>query len=396
MQTVPIEDLQNSPLETLWNIHIQPPMLDAIRAILVHLWPAQNLYSAIQHVDMLLYFLWALTYGLIGSLTYVWVRAMTDSRIALISSSIVLLHPASILYATLLDTTLLSTLLILWTYYLLWKIKNNQQVSLLLLIIASAGLFFTRSIFQWPFFVLFVITLFLIGLPIKRLALFSVIAGLLIGGYVAKQYIQFGTTSTSSFTGLNLVRSVGLYDVIPYPEYLRSLTATQDAVLPDVLTRQTKVNGSPNYNNIHYLAYNRMLMSDYKQYIMTLPLAALSRSYTENLWIYLKPSSAYTSNVIVDPLPWRDLFDGIFSYPVLPTLLLISTTIWLMNKNKSKSPAASLGFILPGLFVFWASILFEKGENDRFKYFLEPVFLIFIVTQFRAAVGRFLPNRAER
>ena len=42
-------------------------------------------------------------------------------------------------------------------------------------------------------------------------------------------------------------------------------------------------------------------------------------SYAENLAIYFKPSSTYSSNhVIVDRLPWTNLYNEIFSAPVLP------------------------------------------------------------------------------
>ena len=38
--------------------------------------------------------------------------------------------------------------------------------------------------------------------------------------------------------------------------------------------------------------------------------------------------------------------------------------------------------VMPGLFIFLATVLFEKGENMRFKFFLEPVYYIFLASQF--------------
>ena len=43
MQTVPIRDLREAPLQTLLNIHIQPPGFDVIRGTLVQFWPATRL-----------------------------------------------------------------------------------------------------------------------------------------------------------------------------------------------------------------------------------------------------------------------------------------------------------------------------------------------------------------
>ena len=38
MQTVSIEDLRDEPLQSLFNIHMRPPGLDAIRAVLATMW----------------------------------------------------------------------------------------------------------------------------------------------------------------------------------------------------------------------------------------------------------------------------------------------------------------------------------------------------------------------
>ena len=42
--------------------------------------------------------------------------------------------------------------------------------------------------------------------------------------------------------------------------------------------------------------------------------------------------------------------------------------------------------MLPVLYVAVASILFEKGENMRFRYFIEPVLFVF----FGVELGRFV------
>ena len=96
MQTVSIEDLRDAPLKTLYNIHIQPPALDIIRAILVQIWPAPNSATLLRHVDFLLYQLWSLLYGLVGLLIFLWIFKLTDIKIAIFATVIFLLHPAYI------------------------------------------------------------------------------------------------------------------------------------------------------------------------------------------------------------------------------------------------------------------------------------------------------------
>ena len=43
--------------------------------------------------------------------------------------------------------------------------------------------------------------------------------------------------------------------------------------------------------------------------------------------------------------------------------------------------------LLPGLFVVLVSILADKGENMRFKFFVEPVMIVFLVSQAFALPG---------
>ena len=60
MQTLSIEDLRDEPFKSLWYLHIQPPMLDGIRAIFANLSNALDLLSLQYDVDRSLYFTWAL------------------------------------------------------------------------------------------------------------------------------------------------------------------------------------------------------------------------------------------------------------------------------------------------------------------------------------------------
>src|SRR5512135_33744 len=50
-QTVPIQDLRDAPIQTLWNIHIEPPGFDLIRAIFVAFSPSQEIHTALRDVD---------------------------------------------------------------------------------------------------------------------------------------------------------------------------------------------------------------------------------------------------------------------------------------------------------------------------------------------------------
>jgi len=385
MHTVSIQDLRDAPVESLNYIHIQPPGFDFVRTVLVHLWPSLDIRAALQQVDLGLYVLWAILYSLGGLLIFQWLSRLVGQETALLASLLFLLHPAAMLYSTLLDTTLLASVLILWMYYSLWKLRRGGS-SIFAVTAAVLLLFFFRSLFQLPFLLVMAVSLCLLKVPWRAVVLFLLITGGICGSYVAKQYHQFGLLTTSSFTGLNLVRSAGItkytwpYEVDPVGE----LSDT----LPKVLTRKSKVTGTLNYNNLCYLEFDRQLKGEYRDYLSATPVPVLLRSYYNNLQIYLRPSSNYSPPKIIEGLPWKSAYDGVFSGPVLIVLLCLAGVIWLVKARREKDYACRVGILLPALYILVVSLLFEQGENHRFKFFLEPVLFVFIVAQFHDAVMR--------
>jgi hypothetical protein len=268
-------------------------------------------------------------------------------------------------------------------YYSLWK-SSFDRTAIFAITISTVLLFFIRSIFQLPFILLMGVSLYLLKVSWRRLVLFLLISGGICGLYIAKQYYQFGLFTTSSLNGINLVRSVGITRYsMPYAINLDGALADS---LPNVLTRKTKIDGSINYNNLHYLEFNRQLTDEYKNYFSTTPAPIILGAYHRNLQLYFAPSSFYPDHVIVGRLPWRSVYDFLFSGPSLGILLCLAVAIWLVRALKDKNYNYRLAILLPALYIFSISVLFEQGENNRFKFFLEPVFYIFIVTQFYGIV----------
>ena len=163
---------------------------------------------------------------LFRSLAFLWLDQLTQARLfALVAAILLLLHPAMIFFATLLDTTIVTAVLVLWMYYGVWRFsrrsdgENRQgRGSTAALTAAVVGLFLFRSVFQWPAIVVLGTSLALLQVPWRRVAWFLAVTGSVYGLYTAKQYTQFGVLGTSSFTGINLVRSAGIRkDAYPYP-----------------------------------------------------------------------------------------------------------------------------------------------------------------------------------
>jgi hypothetical protein len=325
-----------------------------------------------------------------GTLLFVWFSELIGLKAAIVASVLFLLHTASIFYATLLESTFLSSLLILYMYYLLWRIKSGHRVSMALFSIVILALFFFRSIFQLPALFVFTVSLILLKVPARKLLIFILVAGGISGLYILKQYYLFRLISTSSFSGLNLINSIGLKRE-HYPVYLEDPANLQilDNHLPNTLTRLYKINGEPNFNNINYLNLDRELVNNYLDKIRRMSVWDLSRAYLENARVYFMPSSSYSENVIVDRLPWKPVYDIVFSYPTLLILFLLAGTLSIRKTLQDQNYATSAALILPGLYIFLVSILFDRGENMRFKFFLEPVLFIFLAAQFYGAVQQF-------
>ena len=396
MQTVSLQYLKSDPVETLNNIHINPPGFAAIRAFFVHLWTGPDILVSLSHVDFLLSQLWTVLYSLMGAIIFLWLSELTNSKIAFPATFALLLHPAFFLYTTLLDNNFLTIFLVFIFFYILWRIKKQKYTSIVAIIIITLALFFTRVIFQIPFLIVVAISLFLLKIPKRNILIYLLIVGSITGLYNLKQYYKFGIFSGSSFAGLNLNRSVGNPNFINYWELDMKLDEPENsASLAQTLTHPKKVKGFPNYNHIQYLKYNQELLQVYKEYMLTTPISKILLSYWRNLKFYFMPSSKYhTKHAIVDHLPWRFFYDTLFSAPILPVLLIVLGVSWLATSVKQQKYLEDAGFLLPGLYIFLVTVLFEKGENMRFKFFLEPLFIIFFTSQLYT-IGQKLKRLSE-
>lgn len=390
MQTVSLRFLREAPVRTLLSIHIQPPAFDAIRAALAL--PLRDLSdeAALRRVDGALYSIGAVLVAMLAAVTFRWL-AEYGLAAAVLGAILVLLHPASMFFATFLDSTLLSSLLVSAAYFSLWRLKNGRDTSITALSLLVLGLFFTRSIFQWPALLMFASCLYFLGVGQHSLRTFLVTTCLISGLYLAKQAAQFGLFSTTSFSGISLANSIGAgLGTETYTTYLDrdELTTIDDPSLPAVLTSKTKINGEPNFNNLAYLELNRQLLARYENTLRNASFNRLAGSYLENALIYFMPTSTYSGHVIVDHLPWTAIYNAVFSAPVLPILLLAAFLAWAVRAVTSRSMRKSIGMMLPALYILAVCIFSDKGENMRFKFWLEPIMVVFIVSQLHAVAQR--------
>jgi len=406
MQTASLLDLRERPGETLLVLHIQPPLLDAVRASLARLWPAVGQRALVVRVDRSLYLIWTVVYASMGVLVFRWLRPLLSSAWgAGLATLAFFLHPAAIYYATLLEGTLLTSFGILWLCYALWRIPARGAT--LSLVGAYVLLFLVRSIFQWPALVVLVAALLLRRAPRRSVLAVVLSCGLVVGSFMLKQHLVLATTSTSSFAGMSCLQALG-----EEPEV--GLTSPTDtplgplfprlfpAGLPPALTRETKIGGAHNFNHLADLRNARTLAARCRERLVSDPFGRTLAAWVENADLFFQPSSRYvTPHVIVDRLPWRRPYDWVFSGLRLAFLLALATFVWARGRPRPEL-LRGLGLALPVLFVSAASMMFDRGENMRFKFFVEPVLYVFLVAQagtllwrLRRAVGRLPPAEAR-
>jgi hypothetical protein len=379
MQTVSVGDLRNEPFKSLWYNHIQPPVFDAIRATLASFYPNANGEALMRRVDAGLYDVWMLVYAAAAVLVFSWVRRLRGPRSAAIAVAVFLLLPGPIFYATFLDSTLLSSILILWFFWALFRLGEGDLVAKELVLV-SLFLFFTRSVFQWPFLIVLCASLWLMAVPRARALRILAPIGLVMLAFLAKQYVLFGLTTTSSFGPDSFCKGLSAYCYGTAKVELPRITDRYNAF---VLRRAEKLNGEYNYNQEAFLKRSFSQMEEYKALLRRLTPGRAIELLSINLDFYLRPTSRHSSHVIVDQLGWRELFEFLLSGWRFLLLLAISSALWIRAclREKGAPRRARLrkgfGLALPALYVAAVTIVFESGENMRYRFFLEPVFYLF-------------------
>lgn len=379
MQTVSVGDLRVEPFKSLWYNHIQPPLFDAIRAVFAAVHPNSHGEALIRSVDGKLYNSWMFVYAATAVLVHAWLNRVRGVRSATIGVAVFLLLPGPIFYATFLDSTLLSATLILWFFWSLWRFGRGEAVSLEL-VAASILLFFTRSVFQWPFLVVLGVSFWLMSVPRPRAVRVLLPIGVVMMLFLTKQYVLFGLTTTSSFGPDSFCKGLSEYC---HGNTKVDLPKTTDRFNAFVLRRAEKLNGEYNYNQEAFLKRSFSQMQEYKALLRRLTPARVAEVLKTNLGFYLRPTTRHSAHVIVDRLFWRRPFEFLLSGWSFVILLVLSVAAWftrcrkLPPADRTAALRYGLGLALPALYVAAVTIVFESGENMRYRFFLEPTLFVF-------------------
>lgn len=414
MQNLGIEDLLAFGPRGLWLEHLYPPLADAIRYVLVqpdaallHL-DAPDVLAIVQRkLDIRIYGLYAGLYGVVNAVVYLWVRDITRSGWWAGAVTILwAIAPGYVMSMTLLEPTPLALTFLTLAYYFLYRFLRTRRLGYSSAFFAAVlGASLSRNITQWH--VLIVLAAALVTfwfIASKRAwwvqALNVVLFGLLLVMPI-KQFVLYDTLDTSTYSGYHRAGTLWID-----PRTVAEPAYPQD-VIDNALVFSSRQNTQETLKDNYRLtkASNEKLMSDPIGSIQ-----ALAKSLTITVPEFLRPESGYTQNHLVDRMPWKPLYDWVFSgwrYIVI-VLGSIAAIVALRGWRPSLHLVRRFGWFVAWYAMIAAPVLWSNrywpGQEDqgafqtdaiRLKVFLEVPLTMLLTYAAWLAVGRMRARRVK-
>lgn len=407
MHGMPIKQLKETPIQTIFYTHKTPPGFNIIRAIVVSWTPDPNPQDPkdeglLYRVDLQLYFLWALIYAGIACLVFLWMKHWTAPTFAWIAWALWIIHPSPIFYAVHLDTTILSSLLTVWLCYEHWLLYiKSPKASPIKIGIIITVLALTRAAFQWYAVVLCFAATWFIGLTPKQKkqwAISLLLPLLLVAPWLISRKVMFNTFSTTTFEGYHNAGVIWVNDLIPefQPLFEEAIQSTS----LDYPENADRYSAGDKWNTKKVALDNLIWSKVAKKVFWRDPLHGLwlmgkSAKYNSfhpdayNPYHFWRPSFHFTENRLSQDLPWWNLYSFVFSDMKLPAMLFLSVGFLLFLQRKELSTLRAwvrlLALVAMPCFTIAVCHLANRlhwSESNRLKFFVEPLFYVVIFRAF--------------
>ena len=247
-----------------------------------------------------------------------------------------------------------------------------------------------------------------------KLGIASLLVSALVGGWYIKNLIIFQQFSTSSWLGMNMARNVfhdqkiidssRIESIEPfspiedYRQFLNKENFIKYRGLNDLdLFSPVKNDSLANLNHIAYIEISREYGAASSAFIRKHPVEYM-KNIAQSVFIFFAPATRYSwSERQAGKIKWFDVFYSfnlthfaqgkyqrrlallISALPKLFLYLLITILFWrkaVRNRNISE---VNLFMWITILFVFAVSSIFEHYENMRFRFEIEPLFLLLAI-----------------
>ncbi len=362
MQTISVSEMQGlgSPM-FLWYSHVYPPGLDALRYLLIQGDLSSGVPVDVTALDNRLYVIWALLYGLLNLLVFVWVRDLTRSNgWALGGTAVWALYPGMFMVATLLEGSISSLLFVSAMFYFLYRfLKTRRPVystaALFMLLLSSL----MRSTVQSYVFVVLAVSLvafwWMSARPRRLWTILNVVVVALIAVVPIKQLVMYGTLETT-FAGYHRVGMLQLD-----PRQVAPIPVPQEYV-------DNALRFSSKYNTQETLKDNYRMNAAANAFITSHPVEAVRRALSSasiTLPEALRGSSIYTTNHFVEELPWTDAHIWVFSQWRYLLLILgsLGLFVWSRGWRGVRAGLRRYGWLA----VFWCVIALPVVLSNRYR-----------------------------
>src|SRR5882724_9978791 len=409
-QYLDMESLRNNLLKAVWYDHAQPPCFNLLLGTIVKFSGSyapsvfESVFNLITLVNCIL-------------LLKILKKISSNSQIPLFLSLLYLLSPATLIFESELFYTTFISMLLLTSLYFLIRFRDSETTG------NSFGIFIpltilclTRSMYHlaWLFVLVVVILLYYKNKPaFRKLFVGAAFALLVVGGWYAKNYIIFGSFGSSTWIGMNMARNVFHDNAVTDSSQIEAfepfskLSVYKSFISGDYekryeglndrdLLQEMKNDSFINENHIDYIEISKKYMDASKQYIKSHPVAYLKNVLQSSI-IFFTPATRYP--LAEEPSRKIKYYDVLYSFNLshfadgkqqrrialtisaIPKLLIYITVFFLLFKTSirnKKIEVFNIVIIWTIAFVFGVSSLLEHYENMRFRYEIEPLFLVLV------------------
>jgi hypothetical protein len=411
--------------QSLWYLHSQPPAFNALLGVVLNLFTGH---------ETLVFTVFYLLIGLVltAALFLVLRELRVPETLNAMLTAIYVASPACVLYENWLFYTYPLTILLLLGA-LFWQrfARQGRFLDALWLFVCAALIALTWSLFHLVWLLGLVLALvFSRRRDWRKVLAAAAVPVLVVGLWYGKNLVQVGEFSGSTWFGINFSKMTNsmltvperraLYDngaisavslVPPFgnpDKYYGALPRPGPTGIP-VLDQEMKPSGTPNFNNILFVAVSRQYGRDALRILAAHPAAYL-RGLAESYLLYFLPASAYLfldNNVahIRGLARLESTLDGRFVYHferslrltqpgryylqgllntgwliiIAYVLVLILGLVLLCHRTSFIAHRSSLFFLWFN--VGWMTIVanaLEVGENNRFRFVTDPLVLAFL------------------
>jgi hypothetical protein len=417
-QLVPFEDLQANPFGSVWNLHIQPPLWNLIIGILAR-WSPLPFGLGMQL--LMAGFGFVATVLLFDTLRHIGVRTRWAAPLTLFAmcSPDVLVNGFEPRYELAVTAGLIA---IAWVI-----VRANESLTrgnwLIWLSVLATAVTMTRTLYH-PVWLAFLVAFFAWRwrehVSARWIGAAAAIPLVLVGGWMLKNKVLFGRFTLDTWSGMNLQRAVvpllhaddkramlasgelsGVSAVGPFANYelyspsVGPCTNHWDSPVLSKLARPPF--GIANFNAGCYLRVYDLAGKDARTAILDHPDAYMEgRLWSARRWFALDETFTHSDSttlrglgegyrVALIALPGM-LIDSNWGMPIGPdqlnhfSLLALVCSIAVVVAACNRRGRDRDLFIFVGSLTVWtfaSGVLFELGEQPRFRSMIDPLVLAF-------------------